>query len=360
MPSISSPKSFTVIGLILVTIGVSIELLREDTILIVSIFFSGWLAICLHELGHVIVGKWNGFEFGYFTAGPIQIEKSMDGIQIKENKHWQFAGGVAMMLPPKTTNEELRSKWAATVAGGPAVSLVVASLSYALYEWLHSDFLLFSATMNCAIFMATIIPMKVHMKSDGYQLITLLKKNEKSFDLTEDLLIMRELLSKKPPLDWSREYLQKAQEKEVKKENIFYAQMIFYRELVSHGFEAPLEKINLYRNIPFTKKDKHILGFIIHLDQLSLFFSNEPDVTEMILLQKSLSKIEPVSYYRGKAIIAHLQHKEEKANEHLQFAKKEIAEKGTLYGYFQAEDILTNLVEEKMARSNAYCNAESL
>lgn len=77
----------------------------------------------------------------------------------------------------------------------------------------------------------------------------------------------------------------------------------------------------------------------------------------MIKLQRSLTKIEAVSYYRGKAIIAHLQNNEEKAYEKLQYVKKIIADNGALYGYFQAEAELTKMVENKMAQSHAYRHA---
>lgn len=349
MKSLYSPKWVTIIGAFLTVIGVSIEPFREDTILLVSIFCAGWLAIILHEFGHIMLGKWSGFEFGFLTAGPLRIEKTMNGIKLKENKSWLFVGGVAMMIPPKTTKEKLRLKWAAAVAGGPAVSLVAATLSYFLYVWFHSDFILFLVAMNGAIFMATIIPMKTSMRTDGYQLITLFQKNEKTSNLIDDLQIMRELLSKKHPLDWSHEYVEKAREKEAKAENVFYAQMIFYKEVESSGFEVALKKIKSYRNIAYTKKSKHTLGFLIHLEQLSNFFCKEPDLEEITHLQRLLSKIEPISYYRGKALIEYLRHNEQEAFEHLQYVKREIAENETLYGFLKAEKTLTKLVEDKIA-----------
>lgn len=69
---------------------------------------------------------------------------------------------------------------------------------------------------------------------------------------------------------------------------------------------------------------------------------------EVAQLQNSLSNIEPVSYYRGKAIIAHLNDNQEEAMKLLKKVYDIIKENQTLYGFYKAEKTLTDLVEEKM------------
>ncbi|MFS0862183.1 M50 family metallopeptidase [Fredinandcohnia sp. 179-A 10B2 NHS] len=347
MRSLTTPKWVSVIGILLATLFVAIEKTQETTLLTVSLIFAAWLAIALHEMGHVVFGKRAGFKFGFFTVGPIQVEKTSSGIKVTENKNWTFFGGVALMLPPEVKKEILIKKWATFAAGGPLTSILITLLSFMFYIIFTYEFLLFFTIMNAGIFIATIVPLKGSMKTDGYVLLSLLNK-DKAHKVIDELLIMRELLGKKKPSDWNQEYIKAAKQKEASLENLQYAMLIYYHEIEKHGFQAAVDTMKEYREIPITKKNQFQLGFLIHMQQLSLFLQENPSLKEIVVLQNQLSNIEPFSFTRGKAMIAFLENDEPKANEYIDKVKKMISESEGMYGFFQAEKTLTSLLEKRM------------
>jgi len=85
MKSFFTPKWVSLFGSILLLIGVWEGPAREMTAVIGGFFLAWLLAVGLHELGHVMAGRWNGFEFGFLAFGPIQFEQTKSGIKLREN-----------------------------------------------------------------------------------------------------------------------------------------------------------------------------------------------------------------------------------------------------------------------------------
>jgi hypothetical protein len=86
-------------------------------ILVVSAF-SG---IGLHELGHMLAGKWVGFQFSFYIVGPVRVEAvPQGGIRVVYNRDYQTWGGLCGMAPVSST--DVAKKFAALVAGGPLIS----------------------------------------------------------------------------------------------------------------------------------------------------------------------------------------------------------------------------------------------
>ncbi|MGF3104760.1 site-2 protease family protein [Rossellomorea sp. DUT-2] len=348
MKSFFTPKWLSLLGLFLLLIGVWYEPTREMTAVIGGLFLAWLLSVGLHELGHVMAGRWNGFEFGFLALGAIQFEQTKSGIQLRENKRWFFFGGVAMMVPPLVKKEALIPKWAAFAAGGPILSFIAGIIFYLLFDWTSYEFFFYLAIMNACIFAATIVPLKSSMRTDGYILLTLIKKNEEAGKLMDELVIMREMLSRKQPLEWNRDFIQEAKQKEAVEENVQFFLMNYYFEIEQHGFPSAEEAMVPYVQIPITKNNKFQMAFLTHMKQLSCFLNGEANIKEITRLQNSLSNIEPVSYYRGKAIIAHLQNDHKRARIYLKKVNEIILNNQPLYGFYQAEKTLSNLVEAKM------------
>lgn len=84
------------------------------------------------------------------------------------------------------------------------------------------------------------------------------------------------------------------------------------------------------------------------MQQLCCFLQNDVQVEQIERSQSLLTSIEPISYYRGKSIIAHLENDRENALKYLQKVKDITEQNEALYGFFRAEKTLTNLVEEKI------------
>lgn len=343
-----TPKWVSIFTVMIIVIGLFFDRTYEMTVMITTLLLTASLAITVHELGHVFLGKLNGFKFVFFVTGPFQFEKTRNGIKLTENKQWLLFGGVAMMTPPIEKQEMMRKKIAWYTAGGPIFSFSFVVMSYLLYTLLSRDFFLLFTIMNIAIFIATIIPMKMGMKTDGYTLLTLLKSNEESSQLIEEILISRELLSRKQPSEWNETYIQIAKQKTPCIGHLQFAMLIYYYQIEQSGFQSAEEAMADYCRIPVTKKTQMHLGFLIHMQQISYFLTENIPIKKIIRLQQQLSRLEPVSYYRGLAIVAYLQGDQQAAIKNMDKVEEITQQYNELYGFFTAEKTLTKLVKEKI------------
>ncbi|WP_124052269.1 hypothetical protein [Priestia endophytica] len=357
MKNIFTPKLLTSLACIVIIIGFYFEQTRENTVLITGLLFGGWLAITLHELGHVMFGKLVGFEFILFTTGPIQVEKTSKGIALRENRNWTNIGGIAVMMPPSVEKKEMINKQILYSAGGPILSLLVGLIGIILYKQIEHVILLSFAIMNLGILVVTMIPMgKGGIGSDGYFILSLIKRNQKSLELMDEMLISKELLSSKKPSEWNIEYIKLAREKKPSADNVLYGMMIYYLEIEQNGFQSAKEKMSGYTSIPVTKQNKRALGTFIHMEQLSAFLmrDGEKQLLKVRELQEWLSPIEPISFYRGQAMIAHLQNKNLQALKNIKKAKEIIEKNEKTYGFLRVEKVLTNMVEELILSNTCY------
>ncbi|MFJ8063941.1 M50 family metallopeptidase [Psychrobacillus sp. NPDC096426] len=350
MKSIVTPKWVSLCALLMILVGVTFDRTYEMTVMLSGILLSLWLAITIHELGHVVAGKAGGFEFVFFISGPVQCLKTVDGISLKENKIWLFLGGVALMIPPRVGYKKLAKKEALFVAGGPVASVLIGILSLALYYLSGYILFMYFAIMNIAIFCATAIPLKTSMKTDGYVLLTLLKNNDETIKLLDELVLSKELLSNKQPIQWDVELVNFARQKQPSIENLQYAMLLYYYEVYQNGFHNAVKVMQPYKSIPITKDNKFQMSFIINMHQIELLLDDNYHTQDIVKLQKNLSIIEPVSYYRGQAMVAYLEKDLNQAIVHLEKVYAIIEENESLYGFFFVEKILTNLVKEKINR----------
>ena len=84
---------------------------------------SAFTSIALHELGHLLAGKWVGFQFSFYIVGPIRVEAvPRGGIRVVYNRDYQTWGGLCGMAP--ANSKDVARKFAWLVAGGPLISLV--------------------------------------------------------------------------------------------------------------------------------------------------------------------------------------------------------------------------------------------
>lgn len=354
MKKVFTPLWMTVVLVVLLAVGMSYEQTNTFTVFSVGIIVAIWFAITIHELGHVIFGKLAGFQFVFFTTGPLFVEKTIHGVKFKQNKNWTFFGGVAMMSPPELEKEALRKRFFLMVSGGPLISLLGTLLFYVLFNFSSTSYMGALAIANLAIFLATCIPLKgAALKTDGYQMITLLKNDETSEKLLDESLISSEVLSNKKPEDWNLAFIKKAKHMQPSIENILYASMIYYYEIQKNGFEAALHSLSGYLDMPITDKNKVQMIFLTHMKQLKLFLSDQGSIEELEHLQKLLSPVDPLSLNRGKAMIAYLKGDTSSAKNHLISVQEFCEENIGLYGFYHSEILLTKLVEEKMNKGLA-------
>lgn len=359
MNKLFTPKWVMFFVIVLIVIGCIFEATAETTIIFAGLVVGWFLAVALHELGHVIFGLFGRFAFMFFAIGPFQMERTSTGIKLTENKNWMFFGGVSSMLPPENIDRNvLRKRWSLFVAGGPIMSLLFTVCFTICYWLIQQKIIALFAIINAVIFFSTIIPANKGMQTDGYTLLTLLKNNEESAKYLEGLLVKTELSGPKAPAQWKEEYVQYARQQNPSVENIIFAYMIYYYEIDQNNFQSAIQAMESYRKIPITKKNKFQLGFLIHMEQLSCFLcENEVQLDRISVLQKLLSPMDAVNDSRVKAIIAYLQGDINSAKKHLYKVKNVIQQMESLYGFYKAERKLTELVEAKMFTNAAFSNS---
>ncbi|HEY0866965.1 MAG TPA: site-2 protease family protein [Fimbriimonas sp.] len=94
-----------------------------------------FLAIVVHELGHVAGGRLAGMEFRFVQFGPLSIHRQDGRCQMK----WiprSFAGGLAFMVPAR---HRLVEQYRSFILGGPLASLAWCAICLALYIWAHRE-----------------------------------------------------------------------------------------------------------------------------------------------------------------------------------------------------------------------------
>ncbi|WP_020567332.1 M50 family metallopeptidase [Neolewinella persica] len=135
------------------------------------------VVVGIHELGHVLAGRWQNFKFYNLTIGPFAWKLDDDDrVRFVWNKNLNVAGGVAVMLPNGSNALRKRFMWFA--AGGPLASLVLAMTCYPLAQVFgETSFLRFvaytTAALSIVIFIATILPFRTGgFASDGLRILT--------------------------------------------------------------------------------------------------------------------------------------------------------------------------------------------
>lgn len=91
---------------------------------------AGLLVVAAHELGHLVVSRIVGFRTISLTVGPLRLLNTRQGLRIRSAESWRMGGGMLMCLP--RTDAQLRHRWMAVVAAGPAASLLLAPASFLL------------------------------------------------------------------------------------------------------------------------------------------------------------------------------------------------------------------------------------
>lgn len=305
-----------------------------------------FITIFIHELGHVVFGILAGYHFHFMIIGPITIENN-DKIKIVPNHSWSMFGGAASCMP-KNTHSELTKKHLWYAAGGPLFSLGTAIIF--LFIWLFIDhvFVFTAFLLNAAIFFATVIPMRMSggLYSDGYVCLMLIRGGKEAEQYVATLLLTKELMSPKKPLEWSEAFIEEAKGITQSADNFLAAYAVFYYELSANGYEVASQTIDDYKMIPITNKNKLLLQLITQVRQIDSYKSDKPDAELIASLHKQLSKVEPISYKRSEALLASLQGDEKLAEKRLQEAIKKCEQGIQQYGFLEAEKQLTLLLQK--------------
>ncbi len=142
--------------------------------------FGIWLALAVHEAGHLAGGLSQGFRFVFLAAGALWVERGERGIALRFNRTLQTWGGMAAAMPPD--DRDLRRRFSVMVAGGPLASLLLALAGWAAWAMLPLGLPRFlagvTAIASTGFFLATAQPFGAGggFASDGGRLLRLWRK----------------------------------------------------------------------------------------------------------------------------------------------------------------------------------------
>lgn len=140
------------------------ESVFENIIFFTSIFLAPFLAILLHELGHLFAGIFQGFKTELFVVGFLGIKRENNKLRIYFNTNIQYFGGVAATSPTKILSDnELKIKYKIILISGPIISLFFGVLAFTIFYIFNSAFTSFwglLAITSFGIFLATTLPDK--------------------------------------------------------------------------------------------------------------------------------------------------------------------------------------------------------
>jgi len=97
---------------------------------LVLLLGGAFLALPVHEAGHLLGGWLVGFRFCFFIAGPVRVVRDGSGIALRWNRNLSLYGGLAASIPTDARDLTRRHAW--MVASGPLTSVASGGASLAL------------------------------------------------------------------------------------------------------------------------------------------------------------------------------------------------------------------------------------
>ncbi|KOO43480.1 M50 family metallopeptidase [Priestia koreensis] len=305
--------------------------------------FAWFVAVTLHELGHVLVGIGHKMAFISFTIGPVTISKDGKRVRIEENRSWMFYGGVAVL----NFSEEYCHKslfW--MTIGGPLFSIVFTCIFGGLSLITDGSYFLPFCIMNGVIFLATIIPSK---GSDGAHLLAFLKGGDEAKQKLDRAMVEKELMSREEPKNWKVEQMKH----QLDPTHVPHLMLLIYYYAHKEEYKQTQLYIEKGLQLPPTKEMKYALSFFYNMEVLHQFLFGKPSLDEMKNAISHVLKIDLYSYYRTKAIVSYMEQKFDEADEYMRKADKLLqrhARSGL--GFWVAEQHLFGLLQEKMANED--------
>ncbi|APG66049.1 hypothetical protein LPB136_12020 [Tenacibaculum todarodis] len=128
----------------------------------IGIIFTIQFVLGIHELGHLVTGLIQGFQFELFVVGPLGIKREDNKIKVYLNKNLAYYGGVAAVLPVDDNPKNIK-KFANVILAGPLSSLVLSIICLiftCFFNFSGELFMFMAGFTSFGIFLATTIPSK--------------------------------------------------------------------------------------------------------------------------------------------------------------------------------------------------------
>lgn len=143
---------------------------------IVIIGLSMVLAILVHELSHIVMGRMHGWCFYYFTFGPIGVHRRLSGrLSFYWVKDWRLWGG-AVAIAEEESKSVARLELVSVLIAGPIGSFLVGLMALTQWYLWQRPIFLWVGLLSICLAIVTFLPYRVgNVYSDGGKVVRLLK-----------------------------------------------------------------------------------------------------------------------------------------------------------------------------------------
>lgn len=312
----------------LLTIGAIIDWSKSDAFTsVVLTLLAIFVALMIHELGHVCGAMVSRSKVLTFAVGPIKV-KRMENDQYKWGwvDSWSEVGGYVQI---EHHQKKIENAILISVFGGPLASLVLASVYFSPIYFLE-----IVGVTSFFLFLVTMLPYNATgFFSDGYTMLQILKNNNVFINYYK---MTNHLLAKDAPKKWGKELQEEVGMIDAKRltptELSIYFIFLFYsavetREL-SH-LRQFYHTIDLHQ-ISSQASHQGQLAAIYHYYVATQYLLGEPiTITESQL--QDLPAFDALSVARTKAILTQNVEAYERYAKHLTHVDQ------TSYSFLQAE-----------------------
>jgi hypothetical protein len=221
-PDVRSKRGLTRLGLPLLIgalIGVVLPYLDIDLDSLVD-FLPGpalligfvpalYLAVLVHELGHVVAGLSAGLELRALMVGAFLLTKEAQGWKMRFTPRRLLAGGMASLVPKSA--DRLADRYIRLVVGGPGASVLLFVFTLILLRLFPgSSAVHVLLVMNLLIVVSSVIPYTFRSHSSDAKVILLLMQRGPAAERLAAMLYILALDTQQvEPRDWPRELLNK-------------------------------------------------------------------------------------------------------------------------------------------------------
>ncbi|SDD33995.1 hypothetical protein SAMN05421663_109100 [Terribacillus halophilus] len=328
--------------------------LQSEVITYAQLAAAGFLAIALHELGHVIGGKLMGMNFGYVVAGPFHIEKGKKGIRLRENRNWGLIGGVALMLPtPGHTEDRLRKDLSVMTISGPIMSSSLCVLFLAMWHFSTIEFFAFCSMLHGGILVATILPLpNGDFQTDGSAFYRLIRQTEAGERQIQSAKLMAEMYGAKRPVYWSSslyEQCKKKVETAAELKDVFIESMfVFYVEADRDGIKPAIERLFHHFRIESDKRMAVYHGPFLEWRMLADAISGTLDDKTLHKYAEGVTMFSDGTYSRMQAMLAWSR---QDLNKALAYSKEAFSPYAKLNGFGVLEREWTRMLATRIRTS---------
>jgi hypothetical protein len=198
-----------------------------------------WLAVAIHELGHLAAAKLVGLDAGGLSIGPLMFLKSGGNLVFRcDWRRW--AGG---FFKPLTVSADLNpAPFAWSVAGGPLASLALTGMCGLLQARYGDGNWQWIGTLSWAALgtvLLSVIPFSVGVQeSDGARLWQLIRRPKEARPLMALLGIQTEEAQGLLPREWDPQRFEEMLRMDRSAGEYFYCELLGFYRRFDEGSEA--------------------------------------------------------------------------------------------------------------------------